>query len=187
MFLVATLVLQETSAKLERRVFGGSWLRARNIAIRALPTIPSTSKKSGGGAFTRDLPHIDDVHIPTYESIDAESRSPTASAPRGYEYPSLLARHRRRFADEHVYASTSQTYSLGSEDPYRRVFLFSLLFSFTNVLARLQAILSKVEQTLPPLVQAIRLQRPSPPHHRRRRLLLLERRPPMSTVLATRA
>jgi hypothetical protein len=66
-----------------------------------------------------DIPHIDDP-IPTYESIDADMASDSNYSKmedrQRYDYP--IFPQRLRNVEESLYASASQTYSVGSEDPY---------------------------------------------------------------------
>ncbi|CAD5234531.1 unnamed protein product [Bursaphelenchus xylophilus] len=66
-----------------------------------------------------DIPNIDDP-IPTYESVDATDSDIAYSVngrPRRYDYPTFKSRTN----EEAVYASASQIYSGGSEDPYSSI------------------------------------------------------------------
>ncbi|CAD5229244.1 unnamed protein product [Bursaphelenchus okinawaensis] len=68
-----------------------------------------------------NIPNIDDP-IPTYESVDVADSDVAYSRvherPRRYEYPTF---NRTRASEEAVYASASQIYSGGSEDPYSSI------------------------------------------------------------------
>uniref|UniRef100_A0AC35GXX7 Uncharacterized protein n=1 Tax=Panagrolaimus sp. PS1159 TaxID=55785 RepID=A0AC35GXX7_9BILA len=107
---------------------------------RELPSIP------GKKTFSRNLPAIDDMINPTYESIDAENDSisdPLYSkvdenpASQRYDYPTFrtkiiastsaaaaAAAKQRKLpsnTEEPLYTSASQIYSGGSEDPYSSI------------------------------------------------------------------
>lgn len=94
---------------------GLSWPKLKD---RKLPQIPP---KSVTFSRVHDIPHIDDP-IPTYESIDvADATYSKVDDRRNYDYP-VFPHRRKKNLEENMYASASQTYSLGgSEDPYSSI------------------------------------------------------------------
>lgn len=66
-----------------------------------------------------EIPNINDIN-PTYESVDTiNTRVPPPRNNSRYDYPSF--NRNQRGNDDVLYASASQTYSLGSEDPYSSI------------------------------------------------------------------
>ncbi|KAH7696960.1 Protein F31A3.5, partial [Aphelenchoides avenae] len=99
----------------------------KSHAQRELPQLPTTSKKVS--FFPADLPLIDDC-APTYESIDNDENdsvsdphySKLVNGPAlRYDYPTFGPRERHKRVEEPFYTSASQTYSVGSEDPYSSI------------------------------------------------------------------
>uniref|UniRef100_A0AC34F7N1 Uncharacterized protein n=1 Tax=Panagrolaimus sp. ES5 TaxID=591445 RepID=A0AC34F7N1_9BILA len=132
---------QQSEPSRRSLTFGFNFRKKQKSAPnRELPKLP---KKT----FSRNLPAIDDIINPTYESIDAENDSisdPLYSkvdenpASQRYDYPTFrtkiiastaAAASKRKIppssgntnTEEPLYTSASQIYSGGSEDPYSSI------------------------------------------------------------------